>query len=751
MSSSEIPPLSRASPIRAIARRLRMPLLILVIVIGFCWKVVLTRQYEWMYGPDLANQVLPWLEMEAQQWHSGSFPLWDPHLWAGQPIVGQGLPGAAYPLNWLLFAMPLEDGHIMPAVLAWYLVVMHYMAALFCYGLARGLGRSRHASLLAGIVFSFGCFLSFYDWPQMMNGAVWGPAILYFLFRVRRSGKPADAALAGAALGMSWLSGHHQIPIYLTLTLAAFYIWCWFDAQPRRARFAMLAAISGIVFFLTAGLQLLPSWEYGHIALRWVGAAQPIGWTQPVPYSVHDHAGLGPLSITGIVIPGMARYGDMFVGLVAFALSLAAVARCWQDRHVRFLAALSLAGFLYALGGATLFQGWFYAIVPYVEKARTPATGVYLFGLGCAVLAAFGIDELRSHHKSLRPYVQALTIFGCALGAVVFILALVHKMGFDDRTPLVVVTAFLLAAVLSGVSRGVLPFPHAATLCLLLSILELGSNFGVNWPNHENLEAMTLLNRVRGFDDVAAYLNKQAGLFRIETDGTEMVPNWADRQGFDDMAGILASLTSNIYSNVDVGSENSRKMFGVRYTIGRKPTSPAQIEVYSGPSGMNVYFNQDTFPRAWIVHALVTVADVAAGKRMVRDNLSQMRSSAWVLRSPVTQSPGTPPAASAASDSLTIQQFAATRQRFTANLACPGFLIVADTYAPGWRATVDGRDAPVFEVNGAMQGVAVPAGNHAIEVYYRPVSVILGALLSICGLLTAAILSVVQPANRDSQ
>jgi len=747
MSIGEAPPTTRAGSARAFARRLRMPVLILAIAAGFCWKLVLTRQYEWMAGPDLANQILPWLEMEAQQWHSGSFPVWDPHLWAGQPIVGQGQPGAAYPLNWLLFSMPLRHGHIMPSALAWYRVAIHFMAALLCYAFARSLGRSRHASLLAGIVFSFGCFLSFYDWPQMMNGAVWGPAVLLFLFRVRSHGKPADAALAGASLGMSWLSGHHQVPIYLTLTLAAFYIWCWFDAKPRRARFATLAALSGIVFLLTAGLQLIPSWEYGHTALRWVGAAEPVSWAQPVPYAVHEHAALGPLSIIGIVIPGTARYGDLFVGLVAFALTLLAVARCWQDWRVRFLAALTFSGFLYALGGATLFQGWLYAIVPFVEKARTPTTGVYLFGLGCAALAAFGMDELRSPYKSLRRYVLALTIFGCGLGTTVFILALVHKMGYDDRTPLVVVWALLLAAVLHGVSRGVLPFRQAATLCVLLSIFEIGANFGATWPSRDNQEGMTLINRMRGFEDVAAYLKVQPGLFRIETDGSEMVPNWADRQGLDAMAGILAGLTSNIYSNVDFWSGNTRMLFGVRYTVGRKPTAPAQVEVYSSPSGMKVYLNPDTFPRAWIVHTLVSVADNTAGKRMIQDHLSDLRRSAWVS-GPATLSPDTPPAVPSgcqglpggAGDTLSIQQFAVTRQRFQANLACAGFLIVADTYAAGWRATVDGRGAPVFEVNGAMQGVAVPAGYHAIEVRYFPVPVFLGAVLSMLGILMAGIL-----------
>ena len=112
---------------------------------GFYWKLTLTRQFDWMTGPDLAEQVLPWFQVQAREWHAGRLPLWDPYLWAGQPLFGQAQPGAAYPLNWILFLLPLENGHIAGWALAWYYVTIHLMAAGFCYLFCRSLGRSRTA------------------------------------------------------------------------------------------------------------------------------------------------------------------------------------------------------------------------------------------------------------------------------------------------------------------------------------------------------------------------------------------------------------------------------------------------------------------------------------------------------------------------------------------------------------------------------------------------------------------------------
>jgi len=46
------------------------PLMLLLIVSGFYWKLV-TKQYTWMDQPDIAYQVLPWYQAEASAVHRG--------------------------------------------------------------------------------------------------------------------------------------------------------------------------------------------------------------------------------------------------------------------------------------------------------------------------------------------------------------------------------------------------------------------------------------------------------------------------------------------------------------------------------------------------------------------------------------------------------------------------------------------------------------------------------------------------------
>ena len=162
-------------------------------------------------------------------------PAWDPNAWTGQPLFGQGQPGAAYPFNWLLFLMPLSKGVISMVVLNWYFVLIRCAAALTAYALCRELKCSRAASILGACVFALGGFVGTTGWPQMVNGAVWAPLVLLFLIRADRGENVvSNSLLCGFFLGFAWLSGHHQAPLFITL--AAIALWIRHRVAPRTRR-----------------------------------------------------------------------------------------------------------------------------------------------------------------------------------------------------------------------------------------------------------------------------------------------------------------------------------------------------------------------------------------------------------------------------------------------------------------------------------------------------------------------------------
>ncbi|RPF25906.1 hypothetical protein [Georgenia muralis] len=60
------------------------------------------------------------------------------------------------------------------------------------------------------------------------------------------------------------------------------------------------------------------------------------------------------------------------------------------------------------------------------------------------------------------------------------------------------------------------------------------------------------------------------------------------------------------------------------------------------------------------------------------------------------------------------------RQRVAVSAEGAGMLVVADGFQDDWVATVDGTHEPIVRADHAMRGVAVPAGDHVVELTYRP-------------------------------
>ena len=271
-----------------------------------------------------------------------------------------------YPLNWLLFLLPMHGGYLAFGFVNWYFVFIHYIAALFSYALCRDLGLSRRASLFGAAAFGLSGYMAAVVWPQMLNGACWAPLVYLFFFRIlRHQNALRNAVYCGAAHGFSFLSGHHQAPVFIGLALAA--SWCYYLFTCWREDHIVLGVkatlLTGLFTLLVSAAQMLPAIEYGKRALRWVGDNQPVGWKQLVPYSVHSHLALAPSHLLNILVPLDGR-PECFVGWAVFTMALLGVALCWNGerrREVRLLTGIAIGALSYSLGPFVVFHGILYS------------------------------------------------------------------------------------------------------------------------------------------------------------------------------------------------------------------------------------------------------------------------------------------------------------------------------------------------------------------------------------------------------
>jgi uncharacterized membrane protein YfhO len=71
----------------------------------------------------------------------------------------------------------------------------------------------------------------------------------------------------------------------------------------------------------------------------------------------------------------------------------------------------------------------------------------------------------------------------------------------------------------------------------------------------------------------------------------------------------------------------------------------------------------------------------------------------------------------------------------------PGYLVLGRTHFPGWKATVNGRPAPVLRANFAFCAIELDAGKSEIDFHYAPDSFRNGLAISVACPVLGALLA----------
>jgi hypothetical protein len=169
--------------------------------------------------------------------------------------------------------------------------------------------------------------------------------------------------------------------------------------------------------------------------------------------------------------------------------------------------------------------------------------------------------------------------------------------------------------------------------------------------------------------------------------------------------------------------------------------------------------NLAAYPRAWVVHDArirPVASDPDTRARLIR-TLIYMNDPIWSEGNRPVFDPRQealietddrrglreylPGGAVESSESVSVIKHEPRQVELRAALDRPGLVILADTFYPGWRLTVDGRPAPILRTNRVMRGAVVPAGEHTLIYAFEPASFRVGGLISLAGLLVLTVLA----------
>ena len=744
----------------------------------FFWRPLLTPAHVPKGGGDLNSFFFPLHAFSARSVQQGEIPLWNPHLFSGMPHFANYQAGLLYLPNWLfyLLALPFTYGTLELMALS------HYLIASFgAYALARAtLGTGRIPALVAGVVFPYSGFLvAHLGHYSMLSAAVWVPWIWLGLAQaVRRASWLWAAATAGFVFLLT-TGGHQQTVLYaLTASAAWWLFWMalrhlaamrelrdglssgqrppiaslWPAARPPLADTlrAGLAVGSGLALAMPV---LLPSLELARRSVR----AGRLTYEQATEFS------LQPIMLVHFLLPklfgsnptdywGPFSSGEVWFYAGVIPLLLAGLGLALRRQPARwFLAALGLVALLYAMGPYTPVHGWVYRFLPFADLLRVPARSLLYVDLAVALLAAVGLHDVLAATRAgqarlarlvLRSARRLLAIALSALGLVIIPLFYRVVLGGSELSERAVIAldGLNLLALLLGlgllwlwaVERTWLQGAAAGLLALGLVVVDL---FSANATFNPTLDD---LNVDFHHPEMVAYLRERAeaeGSIRMISLTIRWQPSAAAVIGLDDAGGLYDPMQPADYAGVLDFARNNRDhgvfdLLSARYLISRADAGSPGARfrfLLTTPEGLTLWENPRAMPRAWLAGS-AEIVDRETALRRIRDPDFNPRRQLYL-------SGELPPADPAAGGRAEITAYRPNRVEIAVETTAPAYLVLADSYDPGWRATVDGRPVPVALADGIYRAVWVPAGRHEVVFTYQPPYLAAGLAAAVVGAL----------------
>jgi len=247
----------------------------------------------------------------------------------------------------------------------------------------------------------------------------------------------------------------------------------------------------------------------------------------------------------------------------------------------------------------------------------------------------------------------------------------------------------------------------------------------------------------------ARFLSEQAGPFRIFPAQSLFSSNAFVLEGLESLGGYQPAklrIYQDLLDSGVVASPGVLRMLNTRYVLATEPMNVGTAPVFEGDG--YVYELPQPAGVAWAVGNVETVRDAPAMFESLGKTSFAPESVAFVY--PENDSL----AKAYARAEVVVKERALDRIRFSVSGSGEAFVVLSEVFfGPGWRATLDGEETPIFQVNHVLRGMTIPGGTHEIDmVYQSQARNVAGAFHVGAGvlILLCAVIGVVQERRRSS-
>jgi hypothetical protein len=731
-----------------------------------------------LFFRDIYELFIPNAIFLARSLHAGAFPLWDPRFHGGIPFTSPA-NSPFYPAN-ILYA-------VLPPLAAFNLILVAHVvfASLAAYWLARLLGMSRRAAVVAGAAYALsGVLLSTLNLVPIALAMPWVPLTIGWSTGALAGGRRRQLALAAFSAAMPLLAGAAEVTAMMFLVLIA-----WLMTRPspglrppsprKRGEGTLLVpfprsrgegarradegrSVLFIAFFAAAIalVQLLPGIEM----MRNSSRGRRRDFTSFSMWSV-DPRRLPELVIpqflgrtdaldereywgSGIESNGFPYILSIYFGALVLLLAIAGAVVPRDSIPRRMLAAIALLSLVFAIGRALPFLRIVYEVFPPVAIFRYPVKALIASLVPVALLAASGFAALEEGNERAR----RIVLYGsCAVIGLIVILAPLFAAPLDPIVRPMLFRRMLQPVIVLALAIVALRFRRAGAIAALV-VLDLAiAGSGVNAIAPRSLfdeppvaRAVRQLAGDGRFTHVAEPFAidlhapsddiRHLARFKLETlDGYTAATFGIPVVFHADYDGLAPLAISRLTSDLPRVRWRDRipifAIAGVRaFMTGDQLRAPGVAPAFRFMSTDGKWRYVYTIPAAAMarfVSRVEFVPDIEAMRGRIESGLDP---STIVLA-------GNHAPIAGCGASAVLSGAPAGTGRIAVDAPCDGYVLLSETLYPGWRFQVDSGDVNPVRADYAFTAISLRAGHHVITRRYVPAAFYAGLAGSIVALL----------------
>ena len=749
-------------------------LIVLAMIVCFADVVFLPHTF---YYQDIQFLHYPGKIYFVETLGEGNYGFWNPYIFAGYPLQAEPEVGSLYPFNFF-FALPIPPYSAQTLFVA----LHYAMAGAFTYLLARWFRTSRGGAIVAALVYACsGYMMAQLTNFSILTASVWLPLILLlFSIALRRRGY-SYAVATGVVIALFILTAHPQF-ILLTMTVVGLYylynlvyILGGSDRENKgrtAVTYSLLLVVAVVVGVALSAPQLLPAFQLQSLSVL----SESLGFDFVTSYS------LSPYRMVSFLFPnflgnqaigyrGPAFYEEHhnYIGLLPLVLVGLAWARR-REKDVLFFGLLLPLSIILSWGRLVPIYHLI-ARLPLYSLFRVPARWLYPMTMALAMLTGFGFDYLVTARESaglrrvariflilagsltltlpwvfvLKPQIMDITgwfVDNVYPSYAVFTLRSLVKafVRFPDLPP-----SNLLLHAFPFLINPLIHFLVVLDLSAVLLYLFVSARLSVRWFRVAAVALIAFdlflvggsaINPVAPasyFDkrDSTAFLQENVGLYRVYPTNQDGDPNLNLGHYFPMIYRIpsfggSSSLTvcwAQEYRDAAKRNPRLYDLAGVKYILEESENPPEGFseplrEVFSAPE-IHVWENPNVMPRAFIVHEALLEEPGGSGAASPLEDPAFSLESKVLLDDPasVARLDGVD-AESTDDDVAEIVHHSYNDVVVECQTDAPGFLVLTDSYYPGWEAKVDGQPVTISRADHIFRAVFLPPGRHTVTFHF---------------------------------